>query len=66
MTIKADIGCVIEQLKKFQEQGYKTVEVIDKARKQSWKKMEPEIEFVFSSNEPDVVGIGVSSETYDS
>ena len=66
MTIKADISSVIEQLKKFQKQGYKTVEVIDKARKQGWKKMESEIEFVFNSNEPDVVGIGVSSETYDS
>lgn len=64
MTIDANIDSVIHQLKEFKKQGYTTVEVIDKSRRHGWKKLNPELTFVFNSEEPTVLGIGVSSEKY--
>ena len=64
MVISADINTVIHELQKLKKQGYTTVEVIDKSRRLGWKKLQPELEFIFNSNEPDVVGIAVPSENY--
>lgn len=64
MVIDADINTVIRELQKLKKHGYTTVEVIDKSRRLGWKKLQPELTFIFNSDEPDVVGIAVPTENY--
>lgn len=64
MVIDANIDIVIRELQNLKKRGYTTVEVIDKSRRLGWKKLNPELELIFNSNEPDVIGIAVPSENY--
>lgn len=64
MVIDTNIDTVIQELQNLKKLGYTTVEVIDKSRRLGWKKLNSELELIFNSNEPDVIGIAVPGENY--
>lgn len=56
--ISSNIDDVIAYLEEKKKQGFKTVEVIDKARLLGWDTLSsPNIDFVYSKEAPTVVGI---------
>ena len=63
MTVSCKISDVIEFLTKCQNEGYQTVELIDDSRAVGWKKENPTLEFIFSNQEPKVIGIDARKQT---
>ena len=55
--VDTNIDSVISFLQQKREEGYKTVEVINKARSDGWFLLDPKIEFIFNSSEHTVIGI---------
>ena len=62
MKVSCNIDDVIAFLINKRDAGYKTVELIDDARTGGWTSLCPELEFIFSRNEPSVVGIDARSK----
>ena len=44
------------------DEGYKYIEVVDDARALGWKNDKPKIDFIFSPQEPYVIGIDARSD----
>lgn len=57
MKIKCNIDDVINYLTKMKQDGYRKVEIIDKAREFGWIESDPCIEFITCDKEPSVLGI---------
>ena len=55
--VDANIDSVISFLQQKREEGYKTVEVINKTRSDGWFSLDPKIEFIFNRSEHTVIGI---------
>lgn len=57
MKVSCKIDDVINFLVEKKNKGYTSVEVIDDTRAMGWHSLEPTINFIFSKNEPKVLGI---------
>ena len=57
--ISCDIQEVINFLTKRMNEGYKTVELIDKHQANGWVYANPKLEFIFSERHPTTVGINI-------
>lgn len=57
MGVSCNIDTIINYLIKRRDEGYKTVELIDVARRNGWKKENPTIDFIVCEKEPTVLGI---------
>ena len=57
MVVNSNIDEVINFLQKKKEEGYERVEIIDDARASGWSSFNPKLEFIFSPQEPKVLGI---------
>ena len=62
MKVSCDIQEIISFLIDKMNEGYKTVELIDDARAIGWFVRDPKIEFIFSKNNPTVVGINATEK----
>lgn len=57
MKVNCNINDVIDFLIKQRDEGYTSVELIDDARAFGWVSKKPELNFIFSKQNPNVLGI---------